>query len=377
MTVLVKAYTSLNLGDDLFLKILFERYPRINFILIAPKVYAQHMSNFGNVKVLPPPKFSFFNRGVNHVLQKFSSKLIERRTFKLWELFIKDQLLIAEVFLLIGGSMFIQSVNNEMSIYNKIDKLFSLQFREKQKIIIGANFGPFSTQSFYNYYKEIFKEFDDVCFRESFSKELFSSLSNVRCCPDIVFQLKVPAIEKLKNSVGFSVINLSTKPELVEFEEQYLYTMVKFIMSYTKQGYIPFLFAFCKAEGDGIFISKIISNLPADIGSKVQTVYYDGNIEDFINIYGKIEVMYVTRFHAMILSSLFNQFIYPIAYSTKMINVLEDLRYSGSYTTIIDIKNINVDEVMYEVKTNTLRVDECQKKESERQFEILDRILLN
>ena len=31
--ILVNAYTSLNFGDDLFLKILFDRYPNVKWIL--------------------------------------------------------------------------------------------------------------------------------------------------------------------------------------------------------------------------------------------------------------------------------------------------------------------------------------------------------
>ena len=35
----VYAYTRQNLGDDLFIKILCERYPNTQFVLYAPNVY--------------------------------------------------------------------------------------------------------------------------------------------------------------------------------------------------------------------------------------------------------------------------------------------------------------------------------------------------
>src|SRR5690625_2356463 len=47
--VMVYAYTQFNLGDDLFIKILCERYPETQFVLYAPKKYKRCFQGMRNI----------------------------------------------------------------------------------------------------------------------------------------------------------------------------------------------------------------------------------------------------------------------------------------------------------------------------------------
>ena len=52
MNILVNAYTAKNLGDDLFLDILFKRYTNVNFTLVTyHRDYEKIFSNYPNVTV--------------------------------------------------------------------------------------------------------------------------------------------------------------------------------------------------------------------------------------------------------------------------------------------------------------------------------------
>lgn len=47
--ILVTAYTAMNFGDDLFLKMLFERYPHQRFLTFTASGYESFFSKFPNV----------------------------------------------------------------------------------------------------------------------------------------------------------------------------------------------------------------------------------------------------------------------------------------------------------------------------------------
>lgn len=374
--VLVRAYTALNLGDDLFLKILFERYPKTNFILIAPKSYNRILSSYKNIEIIPPPTFSFWDKIINKI-NKYLLQDKNKRYTNLWNNFFKTLVNQIDAYLVIGGSMYMQSSTQEDISHNEIINSLAVKcFSTKPKYIIGANFGPFKSQFFFNFYSSIFKEYKDICFREQYSKELFSFLENVRCCPDIVFQLQLPYIKKENKSVGFSLIDLSNRFELKKHEIAYIKTICELIYSYLKKGYRPYLFSFCKEEGDERCIESVLKNFPDSIRSRVKTTFYNGNISSFLETYGSMEIMFSTRFHSMILSILFKQKFFPLIYSDKMINILKDLDYKGVYSKIDNLETLDIDTIISIEEFNNISIDHLSKK-SEEGFKFLDDYLEN
>ncbi len=51
--VMIYAYCNFNLGDDLFIKILCERYPEVHFLLYAPIEYKYYFKWLPNITVYP------------------------------------------------------------------------------------------------------------------------------------------------------------------------------------------------------------------------------------------------------------------------------------------------------------------------------------
>src|SRR5690625_1172708 len=173
--VMIYAYMALNLGDDLFIKVLCERYPQTQFYIVAPKIYQRVFQYLSNLKVIP--RESFIRRGLNGITKTIFGKQLfyERRLAKRLDGAIY-----------IGGSLFIQ----QNSWQKRVKFTNALHVNRQPFYLLGANFGPFTDDEFYKVHERIFATYTDICFRDEFSYRLFQQLDNVRLAPDIVFQLK-------------------------------------------------------------------------------------------------------------------------------------------------------------------------------------------
>src|SRR5699024_6862778 len=74
--------------------------------------------------------------------------------------------------------------------------------------------------------------------------------------------------------------------------------------------------------------------------------FYDGHIEQSLEIINGSSGMIATRFHSMILGWIFNKPVFPFVYSNKTLNVLNDLDYEGYYLAIENMESIDVENVV-------------------------------
>ena len=151
MKIYTRAYLTENLGDDLFIKILIDRYKKHQFYSISRgfKNYTK-----GNLKVYSNP--ILFDIIEEFKLEKYLSN--------------KCDLAIS-----IGGSMYMEN--------EKYIKDYS--FGKNKYYVLRSNFGPYKTQGYYNKVYDFFKNAEDVCFREEYSYNLFKDLPNVRYAKEI------------------------------------------------------------------------------------------------------------------------------------------------------------------------------------------------
>ena len=371
MKIFVKLFTALNLGDDLFLKILLERYPDTGFYLTAPNHYKEIFKSYKNFFVLEDklakPTGLFYK----------VYKVLERNIFP--SLYRKDIKTTAEKsiktvseenkydgFVSIGGSIFMQpkklpdyaDVEYYKVIHNYFDKTFFL----------GCNFGPFSDPNYLKSYTEIFSNATDVCFREEASSKLFQELGNVRCKPDIVFGLDHPESEKKPKTVGFSIVSARNNID----EKGYIKKYAELVEFYQSKNYEIYFFSFCQKQGDEDVINAITDLLKSN--KNINKVFYNGDIDSFLAVYSAVESMYCGRFHAMILSMVFNQNIFPVIYSKKMTNVLNDINYKGEVIKMEDFYKANP-VILYDQITSNHYNIKNEKLTSKKQFEKLDLFL--
>lgn len=355
--ILIKAYINKNLGDDLFIKILVEKFLKQNFIIVINKKnFSNDYLNFKNLK-----RIKGF-RILDFIIRKLKGIYI-------FSEIIAYKLNKCDKIIEIGGSIFMEKVGKNYHLIQRksLKELYGKYF------ILGANFGPYRTEGFIKKYCNFFSECNDVCFRDIYSYSLFKNLPNIRYAKDIVFSLNVEEYTE-KEYILISVIKPSIRKELFDKDNEYYNTIKNLAVDFLENGKKVKLMSFCKNEGDEEAIEEILKITPKSFRDKIGKYYYDGNIEDALEIIGKAEAVVATRFHAMILGFIYRKKVYPIAYSKKTTNVLEDLEFKGNYCSFDNLNEISYEKIM-ENEILDENILELARKDAERHFEKLDLFL--
>jgi len=314
MNVYLMAHTKNNLGDDLFTSILTSKHPEVSFdIDIGDVEHTQSLREFKNVNIT----------NQNRDLERIDVNKYDAIVF-------------------VGGSIFME--HNGIQYLKDFNKFIK---RAKDHSVpfyyTSCNFGPYETEEYYEIAKDMFRNCEDVYFRDKYSYELFKDVESVRYAPDLILSYDLNNVEKEKDTVGISVIDLTIRKNLKDLENQYLETLKNNISNYQKQGKKVYLFSFCKYEGDERAIKKLESLV--EDKENLEIVRYDGNIDEFLNKYSKMEYMLCTRFHSMILSKKLNQKVFVLSYSDKLNNVIDDLKLPFNIVNCRDIKNNTIFEL--------------------------------
>lgn len=361
--VMIYAYTNFNLGDDLFIKILCERYPNAMFYLYAPNDYKNLFKKLNNIKVISSDRLII--RLVNLLLRflKLPHHYFRTRVAKK-----------CDVLIYIGGSLFMENNNWK----NAFKNTKSMYIKNRPFYLLGANFGPYKSNDFYLAHKKLFSEFTDICFRDNYSYELFKDLPNVRRADDLIFQLKEqPRKAKVSSeNVVISVIKPSIREDLIEYDEIYFKKIKDIAVYLIDRGYNITLMSFCENEGDKEAVETIFDLLPNKYIKNVKKYFYKHNIEEALEIISNSNSIVATRFHSMILGWVFKKPVFPIVYNPKMSNVIYDIGFNGPYIDIKKINELNPSEVYNGIKGNVVDISK-QIKNSEIHFKELDKLLLN
>lgn len=329
-TVKLYAYLKKNLGDDLMVYILLNRYPQYRFFcdgygtdetfqkcpnFCAKETFYKKYGRLNHLlNILTLNKFNFFN--------KFFQKLENRISCAVY----------------IGGSLFMQDTQTD------IEKRLSYERTRMTKwplYIIGANFGPYQTESFRIAFESYFADCAGVTFRDRKSFGLFKHLPNVNYAPDVVFNLNPACEQKASDCVLISVIDIEKRLSISQYAEQYDRFIADVCIETAKRGKTPVLMSFCKYEGDEDAITRIYNKLPKAVQQATDTFFYDGNLELALQQFERAERVVATRFHAMILALCFNKPVFSVSYNSKVKNVLDDMGIQA-YCDISEVDSVNI-----------------------------------
>lgn len=321
--VLVDFYPALNLGDDLFLYTLLDRYRDEHFYIVLQDTSLLPRIGADNYSVI-----------------KMQSKKSRRE----W-----TDSLGAKCLCQIGGSIFIEPVDRGCvgiaRSMKYILRRYQLYSSTPHTYVLGANWGPAKHAFFQHAFKSVYKRtVDDICFRDQASFQLFRELKNVRVAPDILFSTQMPKVEK-QHSVLFSVVDLSNKQKfgfLSEKADKYYAWLEHAAQWYFKRGYKVILSSFCEIEGDERAVDVLGKRLSAK-GVPYQNHRYKGDINEALEVIASCDVVVATRFHAMVLGIVAGARVLPLSYSMKTINVLNDIGFDMNL--VIDISSIEPDDL--------------------------------
>lgn len=344
--IYLKAYLCKNLGDDMFVRCIAERYPDVLFKIAVSSEQADTFKNLSNIT-----NISTFQYFVDRVSNKFFGKQMFKR-------YIEKN---SDATVHIGGSIFIEP--EYFVPPKKIDlnpKLY----------IIGCNFGPHKTEAYRNFIYSRLQKATDVCFRDKYSYNEFSDIDHVRLAPDVLFGYPDYPVSQKGNGVGISVIDLTVRPELKNMAEKYYRNIAEVVDQLIRNEVPVKLLSFCSTEGDMNAIKKIIEYAET---SGVEICEYDGNIDGMLTAINSCEYIMASRFHAMIIGWVLSKKVLPVIYSNKQLNVIRDVDFKGKYWDLREFKNYTSKQLMCDL-IQSASLDRVDKLiiNSEIQFEKLD-----
>lgn len=357
MKAFLDIYLARNLGDDLFLKIIADRFPNTDFIV----------NYYGNAYYLDSEVHN------NIIIPKYPAIFRLLNRLKIYD-YISDVNRISretDLCVFLGGSIFREEEYWRPLFQWRKNLIEAYKSQGKPIFIIGANFGPVYSDEFIKMYRELFTECNDVCFRDKNSFLLFRDLKQVRYEKDIVFQLNVPKHNAKSKLVSVSVIDPAHIPNLKRYTKEYVDWIAKGAASLLQEGYQVQLLGFCESEGDNR-ICEAIQNRVQSYGydGKIEMLMYHGNVDEMIQILSKSELVVASRFHANILALKMQIKLVPLVYSEKTTNVLKDLHFDGEIIPIEWICKYNMDEVVHrclERENQSIDLIEASRS-AERQF---------
>lgn len=328
-------YWEKNLGDDLFLEMLKQKYSNYKIMILTQKKYEEFYKR-NNVHTVTYD--TLFYKIINKILGKF----------KLPDLFYLFYSRKASKAICLGGSLFMENENHKRQLKN----LNQLVLNCKESYVIGSNFGPFKTEKFYKDYYSLFAKMNSISFRDEKSCDLFSNLNNVIYAPDLVLNLE-KKIEQSDDSCLkdenqkyciISLIDLDGRPDLKEHCVAYENKMATVISKLANEGYHVKIMSFCEDEGDLRAAERVIKKMKAN-KEKVSVIPYT-TINEALNLIMHANAIIATRFHAMILAFIYDLPVVPIIYSDKMKTVITDYNFKGDYFSIGEINQISEQKII-------------------------------
>lgn len=357
MEIFVKGYWNSNLGDDLFLKTLCERYPNERFNIVANKDAIATIDKIPNLNVVTRNVFDKIFTMLSSRFVPYSSLSNFDKEYQL----AKKNNIICEI----GGSIFKMPQNGMGYLFSQREKILSLN---KPYLIIGSNFGPYFHKYQIENYKKLFSICYGVAFREEKSYRLFKDSGNITLAPDVVLSMNISKRSSSSNYVLISVINPSNRFD-EETSKRYFDYLVSIVNHYISNDILVVLMSFCKNEGDLSFAQKVAQKLH----NKNVKVYNHQDINDSLRIIQNAKRIIATRYHAMILGWLYQIPTLAICYDTKMSNVIENFFPSQTCLDIRKLNNLGSMPPRFSViKSKTLNE---LIKSSQKQFRYLDNLI--
>lgn len=359
--VFLFAYDKINLGDDLFIRNITERYPDTRFYLLTTQNNRKVFENVKNLKILD--KYSRKRMLLNRIRPSLINRLntwYQKR---------------CDAVVYIGGSIFI-----EYDTWKNMLNWWNYEVANFPFYVLGANFGPFHNEEYKEGMDAIFSKMKDVCFRDQYSYKLFSTNSVVRQAPDILFSFHIPQTNIQSGQIVISVINCRNKEDnlLKSVANDYIAGMTKLIKNFIDYNYTPILVSFCKEEGDEETISEILSCMQPSYSERCSTLFYNGiNYDQILRKIAGSEYIIAARFHALILALAANRPVYPMIYSDKTIHVLETIGFAGEYLDIRKNGEYDYTKVICNLYSQNSVDIEKLKRDAEMHYLKLDKLLLS
>ncbi len=304
MIIGVWAYLDNNIGDDLMIKLVVNRFSEHSFRIYSDlSVVRETFSGLENVDIMPKSR-------------------------------LKSDIAELDFFFSIGGSIF-NNLNHPIGQFNRVRRILLLKKIKSKGIkiaTIGCNLGPYRNNFGKWLTKQELKLNDLVTLRDEKSFEMvkdFGCIQNFHFYDDIVFNLPtlVSSTEnKTQSSLGITVYrNLSPEENNMEVYKTLARICDEFI---SRNPSTVRLFAFDSENENDLAAAHHIFALSKE-KQYIKIVPYLGDHGHVIEELSLCDKLIAIRFHGCVLSIVLKIPFTPIIYSNKTENFLDDMGYTG------------------------------------------------
>lgn len=379
--ILLQFYSVKNFGDDMFVKIIADRFPDYEIALLCNPL---HVPTWLPENVHTQKAASWLININKKIAKTLKNNRFSQKILAINDCVIRYLRKYVDASAIITGSLYMDWPDHDekaidFSIDSKVERVYSISSSYKDNggdFIIGANIGPIYHNNFIEKVEIEVARLNHICLRDYASYKLIRDKANVQYAPDVLFSLAQQNVKTDPKYIGkilISVISLQYQHLLKEQKQCYFNLIKQAIMAFGPENCC--LVSFCKKEGDDVAVERIISEFDLNMRSKVAYLGYDDNPDEILSAFKSCSFVISTRFHSMILAAVFNKKMYPISYNCKIENYLSDLNFEGKYALLDRIEEARLDDILQNYSSD-LGYDNSQHiKYADNQFYVLNEYL--
>ena len=362
MRVYLFACIEKNIGDDLFIKLLCERYPNIEFTI-------SDQAKYGSLEKISNLHFSKNMSKWIWAMSLNPRNPVKKIIAMLLRAFYSLRLPKCDVAISIVGNAF---KNMNYTGWEQSRWIRSRIKLAKRFYLISTNFGPYNDERWKADFEAIYPKMVDVCFRDEYSYGLFKHLPNTRFAPDAVISLGEQKKEDCaEKRVIISLVDCAfaaRSEELHKAADVFEVKMVDVAKKFLEEGYrVSFLNS--NTEQDRPACDRILSKLDSAF---VDVLNYDGNLEAVFELYQKSSVVVATRLHTIVLAWLYRLPVVPVVYDIKVENLLDSYHFSCDRYDIKNLDNVSAEDIYHSFGNYDFVLPDKMIKGSELQFREID-----
>lgn len=359
MNFYLDSYLNNNLGDDLMIDMLCQRYPEHDFYIGDSNCLSEcaiTCKNLHIIRPIIPTEKQIVLRCINKLISCFGIPKIQ--------IIMMFRIRPFDGVLVVGGSIFKQIT--KCSWKNKIRDAKYIIIHSSTNIVVNCNFGPYQSHEFLSEHQKLFRLYDCITFRDCHSYELFRQLNNAKYFPDMVFSREFESHPC--GIIGISVINKYNRG-VIKNKDIYISGIVELVQRLSKNHAVR-LFSFCSNEGDNETCREIASLSSAE---NVE-IYEHKSLEETLKALSELSGFVCTRFHANVIAIKMRIPFVPVVYERKTSDMLDDFNDNLYRWNIKDGERLNIEEALSALK-HFPNYPESYIKKSRGHLDILDSFL--
>lgn len=365
--ILLFACVEKNIGDDLFIYVLCNRYKHCEFVISDRAKYG-NLLKISNLSFSRTVKYLKGTCDYNSYISRFK-KLVGKIIYKTLSLFYGHNNFIVYI---VGNTFRNYSYKGK----EQIQWLKNMVNLSSKFYLLSTNYGPCDDERWITDCSEAFGKITDICFRDKESFNLFSNLSNVRFAPDAVLTLKTDITKKQVNSknIIISIINCRERysEKVLEKADIYENKISEISDKYIESGFEVILLC---SNTDQDYPAADRIRKKSKFGDKIRIFKYNGNYEDVFELYRESICVISTRLHSMILAWIFQTPVFPISYDIKVSNLIDSYNFNNDYCQLSNIEELSYDKIVESFKNYDFTFFNNLQSEAEKQFSKLDLFL--